>query len=73
VIRRDGKGKNFADNAYRNTAQFAFYAIPAKYGKAGTKTFVMNEKAELYWKDLGGGQPVEQWPVREGEGWTKTD
>lgn len=67
VIPYDAHGKEYAqdsngDNlAYENPYSFAFCAFPAEYGVTGNKTFVINEKGKVYWKDIG-GESVDSFP-----------
>ena len=44
------------------TAQFAFCAFPAAYGKTGKMTFILDEGNRVYKADLGHGRGIEQFP-----------
>ncbi len=80
----DETGNPYQDDPKRNThhnkSRFGFRAIPAEYGKTGTRTFQVNEKGVVYAKDLGSG--AEKNPPRgnweggaepEKAGWTVVD
>jgi hypothetical protein len=47
-----GGVKNYVVNG-KMTAGFAFFAYPAQYGASGTMTFIVNQKGDVYRKDLG--------------------
>jgi hypothetical protein len=89
AIRSDADGKPYVDpgaappavkgapaGACTNAARFAFCAYPARHGRDGRMTFVVNERNLVWQKDLGAGaQGVDVWPNPEdsASGWTECD
>lgn len=57
-----------------NYSKFGVCAFPAEYGKAGRKTFIINEGNTMFWKDTR-GQAVMEWPSDEElrKEWQKVD
>lgn len=57
-----------ADGPYDYAKQCGLCAVPAKYGKSGRLTFIVNVTGTIYQKDTG-GRPVTIWPDVEQQGW----
>ena len=57
-----------ASGPYDYTKQCGLCAVPAKYGKSGRLTFIINVTGTIDQKDTG-GRPVAVWPDVEKEGW----
>jgi hypothetical protein len=49
---RDG-ARTYVDTAGRKVGGFALIAYPAEYGRSGVKSFIVNQDAIVYEKDLG--------------------
>jgi predicted Ser/Thr protein kinase len=50
-----------AMGAVHHVNRFGFCAFPSEYGTSGTRTYIVNERAQVYWKDTRGA-PVLSWP-----------
>ena len=67
MIPYDAHGKSYLQDSngdgyvYENTYSYAFCAFPSEYGVTGNKTFVVNEKGHVFWKDIG-GSAVDSFP-----------
>jgi len=49
---------------------YAICAIPAEYGRTGTRTYIMKADGEVWWKDRGKAEFLRNYPRdREGNGW----
>jgi hypothetical protein len=70
---QDTKGEKGRGKAYHNT-RFAFCAFPSEYGITGTRTFLISEMNQVYWKDTG-GEPVLEFPSDDDllRDWKKLD
>lgn len=61
-VTRDSKGP------YDYSKQHGLCAVPARHGKSGFATFIVDTACVIYRKD-NGGKPVTTWPDVKKEGW----
>ncbi len=57
-----------ANGPYDHAKQHGLCAVPARHGKSGFATFIVDAECTIHRKD-NGGKPVTTWPDVEKEGW----
>ena len=68
-----GKPRAYDDGTGRHAFRYGFAAIPAKYGRESTKTYIINQEIDIFWKDTDGKTPSAFPEDPSKEGWKVLD